>query len=174
MTPTRSTRLVGLAASAALLPLLLGGLVACSSDSSEPDAGKTKKAAASGYDWDLALVSCLRDAGHDVADPERNGPAVGITITPGMDPAAYQKDFSACQTKVKSRLGARPVSDAEKKQTSESEKKIQEGNECLRKKGYDTGGDPGESGTPQIGPADIPDEVIAECGLMGGPASSGN
>ncbi|KTR11751.1 hypothetical protein [Curtobacterium luteum] len=86
---TRTTALSTLAA-VLLLPAILAGC------SSTPTDAETESATGSRNDAALAIASCMRDRGHDYADPDTSGGRAPLQIPDGVDPDAYQSDLREC------------------------------------------------------------------------------
>jgi hypothetical protein len=145
------------------VPALLVALAACSSDGTDaatPDSTEKASAETTSFDWDVAKAKCMRDAGYDYQDPSRDGePRPGLVF--GGDGEKLMKDSEKCTSQITKKLGERPVSAAEKKQTEELAKRQEKTNDCLRKAGYDI---PEAQGGVMTGSRDIPEEAYEKCG----------
>ena len=106
---TRRPRALRTALTAAVLPLLVAGLAACSSggdDTATSDDSVQKQART----WDTTLATCMRDAGFEFGDPSTDG--VSIDGTAGQE---WFDQFDSCLESTTDELGERPVTEAEKK-----------------------------------------------------------
>ncbi|MGA1812590.1 hypothetical protein VH571_09405 [Frondihabitans sp. 4ASC-45] len=135
-------------------PLLLG-LSACSSADSDSTGGNSvEKKTASFQDWQLEFARCVRDAGHEYADPKADG-SQDFSLGEGETPESLTADSTACTKTVEKKFGKRPG--AEKDEQAKRDRDAQD--DCLRKEGVDV---------PTTGAVDlsgVPASTLKKCDI---------
>jgi len=143
-----------------LLPLLVMGLSACSgTDGADGDRDTSASSVErQARDFDLALASCMRDAGFEMSDPGNGGSEIDLGAVDDSD--AYLEAFTDCQASVTDELGERPFTEAEERQMDEATKEYEKVQECLEEKGVVF--PDAENGVVKA--PDVPADVAAACG----------
>ncbi|KQQ26817.1 hypothetical protein [Frondihabitans sp. Leaf304] len=135
-------------------PLLLG-LSACSSADSDSSGGASgEKETATFQDWQLEFARCMRDAGHEYADPKADG-TQNFSLGEGETADSLMADSTTCTKTVEKKLGKRPV--AEKDEQAKRDREAQD--DCLRKEGVDV---------PTTGAVDlsgVPASTLTKCDI---------
>lgn len=139
-------------------------LSACASTPSQPDPSSTT---ASSTSWTAAMGSCLRDAGHDVADSDL---VEGVIAAPdGVEPEAYMADFDACSAALPESLGGgdhRP-SEQDVAEAQESGLKVAQ---CVRDAGFTDFADPVDGQFPFMSTEETPESrAFFDCDAKYGP-----
>jgi hypothetical protein len=152
----------------AALPLLVVALAGCSATADgAPETKSDSQIAADAQAWDLANANCMREAGVDIGDPSDDGGGMAISRGDDMDMDALLAASEKCAKSTTDELGERPVTASEKKSQDEFEAKLRESTECIRDNGYDVPDQvDGSGGTDSMD--DVPDDVLEECGAIGG------
>ena len=149
-----TTPLAPLAIGLVAAPLLLG-LSACSSADSDSTGGASgEKKTASVQDWQLEFARCMRDAGHEYADPKADG-SQELSLGEGDTMDSFMADTTTCNKTVEKKLGKRPVT--EKGDQTKRDREAQD--DCLRKEGVDV---------PTTGAVDfsgVPASTLEKCNI---------
>jgi hypothetical protein len=128
ITDPTNRRTRSLLASAALAVVLLPGLLAgCSTTSDDGTAGPSTGTARQGS----SMAECMRGKGYDVPDPSSGGRTMDLSAPDGVDPEQYQTDLTTC-------LGdAEGAGNAQVAKPMEGlDDKMQQAAECIRDNGF--------------------------------------
>ena len=168
MTSTRPVSRPGRAAAARSLPAAALGLAAvavlaaCTGVAASDPAGSTSP----GTSWSAAMGSCLRAAGHDVADDDLHE---GVVAAPdGVDPDEYASSFDRCRDGLPADLdGGRQEPSAE--DVAERQASGVEIAQCVREAGFPDFADPVDG---DFGPMSTEESPLAralwDCDAMHG------
>ncbi|MGK9149025.1 hypothetical protein KXS11_15445 [Plantibacter flavus] len=157
-TPLRSIGRTRVLAALLAVPLLIGGLAACSTGGdAEAEGSPSGGTEATWEDYQLAYAKCMRGEGIDYPDPTAEG-----TLSLKFDEDNAEAMNTASQ-KCSDELGTPPAAPGGDKSDAEIREEMLKMAQCFRDNGLDVP-DPKEGEAFAI-PADAPAEVFEACGL---------
>lgn len=161
----KKTQLFCRVAALAAVPMLLVGMAACSTSSSEEEqSAGSSVTEADMQAWSMKYATCMQEQGIDFPDPPKDPNASMQAFN--IDEMGGIEAFEAADKVCRGKLGEPPMTDEMKKMMDNPEAMQEQSLQlakCLRDQGYDV-----EDPTPGSGLAldsEISQEAFEACGL---------